>query len=369
MLGWAQGRFDSRQTLLVQVVTEDGIEGWGECAGLASLNQCAVHELLGPLLLGRDAIRTDVIWHSLWQSAQPWGRRGALLAALSGIDIALWDIKGKALGLPVSELLGGRLRERVPCYATGLYFRDRPETEIVPLLVREAEEYVEAGFRAVKAHVGRNPSYDRALTRALRQSLPLTTLLADASHGYDLPEAMHVGRALADEGFSWFEDPISLERPAQMRQIVDATGLPIACGKNEQTGAGFHALLAPGGVAYAQPNVTYCGGLSEADRIRAVAAGLGVAVAPHTGSGATMIGLAATLHFLASTFRHPGRTEAALGLLERNGSPNPLRDAIFACPLEIDDGSALVPTAPGLGVTVDRREMRAFCLSERETRA
>ena len=145
------------------------------------------------------------------------------------------------------------------------------------------------------------------------------------------------------------------------------TRLSIACGKTEQTAFGFQSLLAPGGVSYAEPNVTYCGGLSEAERIRAVAVGLGVVVAPHTGSNATMIGLAATLHFLASTFRHPGRAEASISLLERSGSPNPLRDVIFSVPLDIDDGSAQVPTTPGLGVTVDMDEMRSFCISERET--
>ena len=162
-LGRSQSRFDTRQTLLVQVIADDGVEGWGECAGIAPVNQSAIHDFFAPLLLGRNPLQVDVLWHLLWQASQPWGRRGVLTAALSGIDIALWDLRGKALGQPISEMMGGRQRDRVPCYATGLYFRDRPETELIPLLVQEAESYVEAGYRAVKAHIGRNLSYDKAL--------------------------------------------------------------------------------------------------------------------------------------------------------------------------------------------------------------
>ncbi|MBC8103199.1 MAG: mandelate racemase/muconate lactonizing enzyme family protein [Cytophagales bacterium] len=367
-LGWSQGRVDSCETLLVQVVADDGSEGWGECAGVGAVNQAAVHEFFAPLLIGRDPARVDALWHTLWQASQPWGRRGVLPAALSGLDIALWDLRGKALGLPVSEMMGGRLRDRVPCYATGLYFRDRPETEIIPLLIQEAEGYVEAGYRAIKAHIGRNLSYDVALLRALRTALPDVWLLADAGHGYNLSEAQYIGRVMGEHGYYWFEDPISQERPEQLRQLADLTGLSIACGKSEQTLFGFQSLLATGGVSYAEPNVTYCGGLSEAIRIRAVAAALGVIITPHTGSSTTMIGLAAALHFLASTFRHPGRAEATISLLERNGLPNPLRDAIFSIPLEVDDGSAQVPTLPGLGVVLDMSEMRSFCISEQETR-
>ncbi len=368
VLGWAQGRFETRQILLVQIIADDGAEGWGECAGIPAVNQAAIHEFFAPALLGRNPLQVDVLWYSLWQASQPWGRRGVMPAALSGIDIALWDLRGKELQQPISEMMGGRQRDRVPCYATGLYFRDRPETSLIPLLVQEAESYVEAGYRAVKAHIGRNLSYDKSLLKALRTALPDIWLLADAGHGYNLPEAQYIGRAMEENGYYWFEDPISQERPEQLRQLSDVTRLSIACGKTEQTAFGFHSLLAPGGVSYAEPDVTYCGGLSEAERIRAVADGLGVVMAPHTGSNATMIGLAATLHFLASTFRHPGRGESSISLLERNGSPNPLRDAIFSVPLEIDYGSARVPTTPGLGVTVDMEEMRSFCVSERETR-
>ena len=128
MMGWSQGRFDTRHTLLVRIVADDGVEGWGECAGIPSVNQAAIHEVFAPLLLQRDPIPVDVLWHTLWQASQPWGRRGVLPAALSGIDIALWDLRGKAMGQPISEMMGGRQRDRVPCYATGLYFRDRPET-------------------------------------------------------------------------------------------------------------------------------------------------------------------------------------------------------------------------------------------------
>ena len=368
MLASPQERFDHRTALLVQLVTDTGVEGWGECAGPPEVTQTAVHSFYGPRLIGKDALQTDGLWHDMWRSSLRWARRGVMIAAISGIDMALWDLKGKALNRPVSEMMGGRLRDRVPCYATGLYVRDRPETELVPLLVEEAHGYVEAGYRAVKTQIGRNLAFDSALIRSLRAALPTTPLLADANRAYDLTEAMNIGRLLEEMNFASFEEPLSPEFPAQYRQLSDRLRIPISAGETEQTRWGFQSLLASGGVSIAQPDLSFCGGPTEAERIRAVSSSLGVNLTPHTDG--TMLNLAAALHFLASDFRQPGRIEPSLIFLGRDGAPNPLRDAIFSVALEIDGGMAQVPTAPGLGVTVDVDEMRAFCACEQElTRA
>lgn len=363
-LGFSQGREGAREALLVQIVTDDGAEGWGECAGPAAVAQAAITTFYGPPLIGQDALQTDVLWHQMWRSSLNWARRGVMMGAISGIDMALWDLKGRVLKQPLCEMLGGRFRDRVPCYVSGLYFRDRPEAERIPSLIEEAHGYVEEGYRAVKVQIGRNLSYDSALIRAVRRALPDTPLLADANHAYDLPEAIGIGRVLEDANFSWFEEPLSPELPGQFRHLAGAVRVSLAAGENEQTRWGFQTLLAPGGLHVAQPDMSYCGGPSEAQKIRAVAGSLGVNLVPHTGG--TMLNLAAALHFLASDFRQPGRAEAAIGLLERDGPPNPLRDVLFSETLAIEHGVAEVPTAPGLGVTVDTTEMHFFCLSREE---
>jgi D-galactarolactone cycloisomerase len=287
-----------------------------------------------------------------------------MAAALSGVDMVLWDLKGHALRRSVSDMMGGRFFDRVPCYATGLYVRDRPETELIPMLVEEAVGYMEAGYRGVKAQIGRNLTFDAALIRELRDALPNAPLMADAGIAFDLPEAMTVGRVLEEEKFLWFEDPISPEYPGQYRQLAERLRIPLAAGEWEQTRWDVQALLAEGGVSVAQVNLAYCGGLTEALQIRAVAASHGVNVTP-SGAG-TMLNLAAALHFSVSGFRQPGRIETAPTPLGVLGFADPLRDRLFTTPIVIDAGTARVPTGPGLGVTVDPDAIPRFCVAEQE---
>ncbi len=371
-MGYSQGRLESRQALLVQIVASDGAEGWGECAGPASVVQAAIATIYAPLLLGQPSLQTELLWQAMWQASRPHARRGATIGALSGLDMALWDLKGHAQGLSVSDLLGGRRRDRVPACATGLYFRDCPEARIIPLLMDEAHGYADAGFRAVRAQIGRNPAFDMALTRALRAALPTTTLLADACHAYDLGEAMQVGATLAECGYAFFEEPMPPELlcgsgNAGRALYAAHPGVPLACGRFEQTAPGFDALLSGGAVGLAAPDLAWCGGLTEAVRIRNVAQAKGVNVAPRS-SGATMLGLAAALHFLASDSRRPGRAESAgVGFLDIDTpEENPLRDALFAVPLPIEGGVVTVPAAPGLGVTVDEPTLKMFCMERAE---
>lgn len=363
----AQTRQTHRESLLVQVVTDNGLEGWGECAGPASVLQAAVQTCYAPLLVGSDALQTDHLWHTMWRASLTWGRRGVTIGAVSGLDMALWDLKGHALKRTVSDMMGGRLRERIPCYATGLYFRDRPESELIPSLVEEGQNYIELGYRAVKAQIGRNPSYDTALIHALRRALPNAALAADACNAYDLPEATHIGRVLEEADFAWFEEALSPEVPTAYRQLSDRLRVPLAVGEAEQTCWGFRSLLESGGVSVAQPDLSYCGGPTEALRIRAIAASHGVNVVPH--AGGTMLNFAAALHYLASDYRQPGRIEASGGVLGHIAQPNELRDNIWATRAEVEHGTARVPTAPGLGVSIDVGEMRAFCVCDTEVKA
>jgi len=364
--GFSQWSYDTRNALLVEVISDAGEVGWGECYGPAEVVQAAVTSFYAPLLLGCDPLETDVLWHLMWQASLDFARRGPMMAAISGIDMALWDLKGRAVGQSVSQLMGGRQRDRVPCYATGMYFKEMAEEALIERLVAEASEYFEEGFQALKIKVGKNPVFDVELIARMRQALPTATLMADANHAYDLSEAIRVGGALDDYGFAWFEEPLSPEHPGLYRQLHEKLRVPLASGECEQTRYGFQQLLSSGGVHLAQPDLAYCGGPSEALKIRAVASSLGVNVVPHCWG--TMLNLAAATHFIAATYQEPGRAEDAGPILEYDRTVNPLRDELFAAPIEIERAVARVPTAPGLGVTVDPSALATFRVKETEVR-
>jgi D-galactarolactone cycloisomerase len=364
--GFSQWSYSTRNTLWVEIVADDGTTGWGECYGPAEVYQAAITSFYAPRLLGHDPLTTDRLWHNMWQWSLDFARGGIMMGAMSGIDIALWDLKGKSLGLSVSELMGGRYRDSLPCYATGMYFRDLPENALIEALVAEAVEYRDQGFQAMKIKVGKNPDFDVRLIAAMREALPHTTFMADSNHAYDLPEAVRVGRVLQEHGFSWFEEPLSPEYETQFRQLQDKIDVPIATGECEQTRFGFQRLLSSGGVQIAQPDIAYCGGISEALKIRTIASSLGINVIPHCWG--TMLNIAAAAHFLANSYREPGRAEDGGAMLELDRTENPLRDGLFETPLKIDRAAVHVPTAPGLGVVIDLAAMQSYRVKETEVR-
>ena len=361
---FSQWQYSAREALLVRITSDDGVDGWGECYGPAAPTQAAISTFYAPRLLGMNALQTDVVWHDLWRSSLDFARRGLMMGAMSGIDMALWDLKGKVHGEPVSSLMCGRVRDRLPCYATGMYFRDRPDHVLIDELVGEAGRYHGEGFKGLKIKIGRNPGFDVRLVQEMRRALPDAVLMADSNHAYDLPEATAIGRVLEDQGFAWFEEPLSPEHPQLYRQLHDAVRVPLAAGESEQTRFGFQQLLAPGGIDIAQPDLAYCGGPSEGMKIRAVASSLGINVVPHVWG--TMINLAAAAHFLASDYRYPGRAEQHGGILECDRTPNPLRDEVFSSSLVVEDGCVEVPSGPGLGIEVDLKAMQRFCGKEEE---
>ena len=218
----------------------------------------------------------------------------------------------------------------------------------------------------MKIKVGKNLEFDTRQIAAMRDAMPDTMLMADSNHAYDLPEAIRIGRLLDEHGYAWFEEPLSPEYEAQFRQLHEKVDVPIATGECEQTRYGFQRLLSSGGVQIAQPDLAYCGGISEALKIRTVASSLGVNIIPHCWG--TMLNLAAATHFLASGYREPGRAEDEGAILELDRTPNPLRDELFETPVELDRATVRVPTAPGLGVIVDRSAMQSFRVNETEVR-
>lgn len=362
----AHTRMDRRDVAIVQVIATNGAEGWGECCGPPSLILPAIQSFYAPLLIGKEAPAYAAHWEQLWNASYNWARRGILLGALSGLDIALWDLTGHLLGRSVSDIIGGRIRDRIPCYATGLYFRDRPEAELIPSLVAEAVHQVEFGFRGVKAQIGRNPAFDAALVRALRTALPNTPLMADACSAYSLPEAMAIGKILEEANFTFMEDPLSPEHADQYQTLAQHARVPLAAGEWEQTRWGFQSLLTAGGIVYPQVLLAYCGGLTEGLRIRSIVNSHGLNITPI--ALGTPLHMAAAVHYIATDIRRPGRGEISPGLLGVVVEPDPIRENLCPNGLNLEGGLIDVPKEPGLGVKVSPEALRFFTVKQEECR-
>ncbi|MDQ8180295.1 mandelate racemase/muconate lactonizing enzyme family protein [Pelagicoccus sp. SDUM812005] len=362
--GFSQWHYDTRNALLVELVDSSGASGWGECYGPAEVTQSAISSFYAPLLKGWDPLKNEAAWQHCWRASLDFARKGVMMGAVSGLDMAMLDLKGKLLGVSVSELMGGRQRDRVFCYATGMYFRKVSEEALLEMILEEASGYVDRGFGALKIKVGKNLKFDELQVRSMRNRFSDTQLMADSNHAYDLPEAVRMGRVLDECGYAWFEEPLSPQHASLFRQLSEKVDVPIATGECEQTRWGFQDLLSLGGVNIAQPDLAYCGGPTEALKIRAIASSHGVNTVPH--AWGTMLNLASATHFLASAYVEPGRAEPAEPLLEVDNTPNPMRDEMYEVALEISNGVAVVPDAPGLGVKPDLKAMEAFCVYKTE---
>ena len=363
---FSQWRYEFRRQLLVEVVDECGASGWGECYGPAEVTQTAVDSFYAPLLIGQDALKNEAAWRHCWRNSLDFARKGVMMGAMSGLDMAMLDLKGKLLDVSASELMGGRVRDEVRCYATGMYFRDQPEPELLDTIVAEASRYVEQGFQALKIKVGRNLEFDKLLIRSMRHAFPDVRLMADANHAYDLTEAIAIGRVLDENHCSWLEEPLSPEHVKLYPQLSAKLDLAIATGECEQTRWGFESLLDHGGVQIVQPDLAYCGGPTEALKIRAIASAHGVNIVPHCWG--TQLNLSCAAHFVATTQVEPGRAQAPEPMLEADRTPNPMRDEMFATSISLTNGVAAVPTQPGLGVEPDRSSLATFCVRETETK-
>lgn len=362
--GFSQWHYDVRNALLVEVVDESGATGWGECYGPAEVTQCAINSYYAPLLIGWDPLQNEAAWQHCWRAGFDFSLKGVMMGGMSGLDMALLDLKGKLLGVSVSELMGGRIRDKVDCYATGMYFRKVSESQLLDMIVEEAKGYVDSGFKALKIKVGKNMDFDKLLITLMRTTFPQTRLMADSNHAYDLSEAVEIGRLLDEHDYKWFEEPLSPNLPDKFRQLADKIDVPIATGECEQTRWGFQNLLSKGGVQIAQPDLAYCGGPTEAVKIRTIASSLGINVIPH--AWGTMLNLASATHLLASTYVEPGRAEVNPPLLETDRTQNPMRDEMYKTALEIAAGKVTVPTTPGLGVEPDMSAMLQFCVQQTE---
>jgi L-alanine-DL-glutamate epimerase-like enolase superfamily enzyme len=328
------GSIPAFELITVRVRDADGAEGVGYTYTVGT-GGGAIHALLtrdlAPRLLGREAERIEDIWQAMWWALHYGGRGGAQMLAMSAVDIALWDLRARRQRAPLWRVLGG-FDPRVPCYAGGIDLDFSLDA-----LLRQTDDNLKRGFRAIKMKVGRPSLHDDvARVRAMREHLGAEfPLMVDANMRWSVDDAIRAARALAPLSPVWLEEPtIPDDVPGHVR-IVREGGLPVAAGENLRTLHEFRQLIAAGGVTFPEPDVTNCGGVTVFMKVCHLAEAFNLPVTSH---GAHDL----TVHLLAAA---PNRS-----YLEAHGFG---LDRFIAAPLVLEGGMALAPERPGHGIELD----------------
>ncbi|MBV8738615.1 MAG: mandelate racemase/muconate lactonizing enzyme family protein [Alphaproteobacteria bacterium] len=360
--GSAGGMQAARGGLLIEVETDDGITGIGEAGVGGGSTRHVIEHQLRPMLIGEDPLLIEGLWQKMFARTRQFGRRGIAINAISGVDIALWDIAGKIAKLPVYRLLGA-CRDRVEAYASGGFYQEGKSVED---LAAEAEGYRARGFSGMKMKIGRNPSTqthlrhlagnaqlcevepeeDIARVAAVRKALgPKAKLMVDVNCAWSPAMAIEIGCALEPFKLYWIEEPVATDDIDGSARVAAALATPIAGYETEIGLYGFRELITRGAVDIVQPDIAWSGGFSECRRIAALAQAHHLMVAPH--AFASAVTLVASLHFAASI---PNGL-----VLEFDQNPNGLRDELLKEPIRIDgNGMIRLPERPGLGIELDR---------------
>lgn len=344
------------QAVLVYIETDEGSYGWGECqAPIAPEATCEIiSQLLKPMILGSDPRAVNALWDRMYSSMAGRGHiTGFMLDAMAGIDIALWDIKGKAAGEPVYRLLGGACRQQLPLYVSGL------RSSNAEACAEMACECFDQGYAAIKLYLGRGVANDVAQVQAIRKYVgDQERILTDAQWAYRLPEALKLGRTLEDLGVEWFETPMRVENVRKLAKLANALQIAVADGETLRTRRQFREYLEQEAIDIAQPDIARCG-ITEGKRIADMADAYDLPVAFHLGLSMG-VAIAATWHVAAAIpnfyiqEHHPPLFEQSNRLLRQ--------------PLKVDAGQAVIPDRPGLGIDLDREMLEHFTeVSEEST--
>jgi D-arabinonate dehydratase/D-galactarolactone cycloisomerase len=334
------------------MTAEDGTIGWGE--GHAPLGPRAtaavVTDVLAPLLLGQDPLAIERHWERMYGSMRLRGHiAGYQLEAISGVDIALWDLAGKLTGLPAYRLLGGPFITELPCYASGV------PGQTVEARAASAERFIADGYTAMKASIGRGSlDEDLAAVLALVEAVDgRADVLVDAHGAYASHTALHVGRELQRMGVRWLEDPLPPEDVEGYVALSAALEMPVAAGETECTRWQFEERLRQRAVDLILPDICRAGGISEGRKIALVADLHNVRWAAHVSMG-TSVHVAAAAHLAAAS--------SNFLIFEFSSTPNPIGDALMTEPLHPEGGFIRVPEGPGLGITFDEAKLQHHLL-------
>ena len=367
-LGYSQQYYNKRTSHLIEIETDEGITGWGECFGagnIAFANKGIVEKVIQPMVLGMQALDRDVIWHKVYNLMRDHGQKGMPLQALSGVDIALWDIAGKVAGLPIYKMIGGAHRKKIEVYGYGMMLRPENVDSLVSRFMDEATEIKENGFKAVKMKVGLGPKNDLRLIESVRRGVGDNyRFMVDANHGYTTHDAFYVGRAMEEFDPYWFEEPVAPEDLDGYRELRASLKVNISGGEAEFNRWGWRNLLESRGLDIAQPEVCALGGISEYLRVLALCHAHFTPVVNHVWGSA--IAVATNLHLLAAMPPLPGGLFPWEPMLEYDTTHNRFMDDLLTESLEIknqvkaNNGTVSLPNGPGLGVTPKRDFLDSF---------
>ena len=358
----AQNYFSARNAVIVKVKTDEGIEGIGEAAsfgGPPESTKFIVENELAPIVIGEDPSNIERVWKKMFDRTRQHGRGGIIISAMSGIDVALWDILGKKAGLPVYKLLGGYTDKLLP-YASSGFFSQSKDTKA---LAAEVESYYEQGFKYAKIKVGRNPevflsplsnmieadkcnySLEEDLERVEACSKVAhrygTKLMVDANNTWNTYTAIQMGREFQKMGVFWLEEPLHLDNIDGSVELAAALDMPVAGYESEVGLFNFREYIRRHAVDIVQPDVIWSGGITECVKIANLAAAFNLPCLPHVFSSAVC--LVANMHFLASINNG--------GILELDRNVYPLRDELLEEPITVaEDGYVYLPQRPGLGI-------------------
>ena len=355
------GVVSKRSSMVVELVTDEGISGFGEslCHGLQppEIARATLESSLKELILQRDPFDVGVLFEQMYNRTKDFGQKGAVIGAISAVDIALWDILGKALNKPVHQLLGGSFRTNVEPYATGFYRREGMDGGA---LVGEALAHRANGFRGMKVKIGFGLAQDLRVAAKIRDAVGGDVrLMLDANHAYNASIARRLVRELDPVDIYWLEEPISPEDVdgyVELRRM--APKLLLAAGENEFTRYGFWPWVVKRAVDVLQPDIAAGGGFTGLREIMTLSQAAGMMINPHVWG--TAIGLAASLQFLAVIPPNPisrGQTEP---LLEYDQSAHPFRTELVENPVEMVDGMVPIPQEPGIGAIVNRAVLKKY---------
>jgi L-alanine-DL-glutamate epimerase-like enolase superfamily enzyme len=331
------------------VSTDSGITGLGEGVGNAALVKAIVEGQMGGIAVGSDPFNIEGMRHKLMESQVYYERQGSAICAASAIEMACWDIKGKALNVPVYELLGGRCQSQLKAYASDIYWEENLQD-----MARNAARIVKKGFRSIKAHLGYGtPREDLKRVKILRDTVGQDVdIMIDLNAGYSALDAYEAARRWEEFGLTWLEEPLNPEHIEALRDFRSRTTIPVASGENEFRIYGFKRLLECNAIDVAMPDIGRVGGLQEAKRICQLAEAYGVLVSPHNFSSGIL--LAATIHLMAST---PNAR-----LLECDTSDNSIYQDLLVAPLEMRGGVVIIPECQGLGVELRDDVLERFAV-------
>lgn len=351
-LRWGQFEVLEKGAVLLRIDTDEGLYGVGECGlsvGFYS-SVSAVIERLRPLLIGEDPLAIGRLWERMYSHTHLWGRRGVETYALSGVDIALWDLAGKAAGMPIHRMLG-TVKEDVEAYFA-------PSLKPPEVIEREAVDAVERGFKAIKLRVGMGERNDLEIVRRVRKAVgEKITIMVDANMAYDLKTAKEMGRRFAEYNIFWLEEPVRAHSLSQyvfvLKEMSNAVPYYVAGGECLFTKYEFLELISKRAVDVVQPDCTTVGGITEAHKIAACAEMWDLMFVPHVAcSSIATVGLAAALHVIAASTHSR--------FIEYDPYETELRRRILANPLVVREGRMRVPEGPGLGIEIDWEAVKHY---------